>query len=920
MSSFKIDEIKVTLEDLPIGCVCWNTEAVPIYCNSKFLEIVGASSTEEARENYTLLYPEYQEDGNTSSELIEDKIKMTLKDGECHSDWILFNMSGEKFPVKVTLIATEFEDEKLVVAYLHDYREWNETIERMKEAEDRTQIMLDATPLCANFWDRNYNNIDCNQEAVNLFELKNKQEYLERFFELSPEIQPNGESSADLSAKNIKEAFDNGYCKFEWMHQKLNGEPIPSEITLVRVKRKDGYIVAGYTRDLRELKKTMAEKQEADERTQIMLDATPLCANFWDRNYNNIDCNQEAVNLFELENKQEYLERFFELSPEYQPNGEKSEDLAAGNIKEAFENGYCKFEWMHQKLNGEPIPSEITLVRVKREDGNIVVGYTRDLRELKKSMAQMREADERTQLMLDATPLCCNLWDRNYNNIDCNQEAVSLFELHDKKEYLDRFFELSPEIQPTGERSEDLAQKHISIAFNEGYCKFEWMHQKLNGEPIPSEIILVRVPYKEDFIVSGYTRDLREQKAFLEEINQTQKELEKARDKAEESAKSKSDFLANMSHEIRTPMNAIIGMTEIAHKAEEPEKVKYCLDRVQDAANHLLGLINDILDMSKIEAGKLSRVDSDFTIESMIKRVSNVISIRAEEMNQEFTVEIEQDVPSSIVSDKQRLVQVITNLLSNAVKFTPKNGEVKLRVSLLDEENDNCTLKFVVSDTGIGISKDQQTVLFQSFEQADSSISRSFGGTGLGLAISKSIVEMLGGEIWIESELGKGSDFIFTINAKIGKGDSEAEEDNEAKKSSIEVEDNTDIFKGKKVLLAEDVKINQEIITTLLGDTGVEIICADNGKIALDNFKQNSNVYDLILMDIHMPEMDGYQTTVKIREYEMAESLGKTPIIAMTANVFKEDINRCLEVGMNDHLGKPISYENMMRKLKEYLQ
>lgn len=261
------------------------------------------------------------------------------------------------------------------------------------ETEERVRIMLDATPLCCNLWDENYNNIACNQEAVNLFELKDKQEYLDRFYELSPEYQPDGRLSKDKALEMIKIAFEKGRNVFEWMHKKLNGEPVPSEIILVRVRHGDKYIVAGYTRDLRALKASIEEIREADERVRIMLDATPLCSNFWDEHYNNIDCNQEAVNLFELSSKEEYLERFHELSPEYQPDGRLSKEKAFEKIQQAFETGRANFEWMHQKLNGEPIPSEITLVRVKYKNKNIVLGYTRDLRELKKTVLLLNQLE-----------------------------------------------------------------------------------------------------------------------------------------------------------------------------------------------------------------------------------------------------------------------------------------------------------------------------------------------------------------------------------------------------------------------------------------------------------------------------------------------------------------------------------------------
>ncbi len=664
-----------------------------------------------------------------------------------------------------------------IVGGLQDIGErsaYREALTEKQLADERMQIMFDAMPFCCNLWDADYNNIDCNQEAANLFELSSKQEYLERFGELSPEYQPSGRLSSELALEKIKLAFETGYQRFEWMHQKLNGEPIPAEITLVRVKRGDAYIVAGYTRDLRELKAMLAETRAADERTQIMLDATPLCCNFWDANYNNIDCNQEAANLFELSSKQEYLERFAELSPEYQPNGRLSSELAMEKVKLAFETGYQRFEWMHQKLNGEPIPAEITLVRVKYGEGYIVVGYTRDLRELKAMLAEMRAADERTQIMLDATPLCCNFWDANYNNIDCNQEAANLFELSSKQEYLERFGELSPEYQPNGQLSSELALEKIKLAFETGYQRFEWMHRKLNGEPMPAEITLVRVKYGDGYIVVGYTRDLRELKAMLAEMRKTEEDLRVARDLAEDSARAKSEFLANMSHEIRTPMNAILGMTHLVLQTDITSRQRYYLEKAEQSAKLLLRIINDILDFSKIEAGKLEMEKIFFSLDDVLREVSDLVMGTASEKNLNLTINVDPSIPHLLTGDPLRLNQVLLNLTNNAIKFT-QSGRVEISASTEKRTDDTARLIFVVKDTGIGMTEEQVQGLFSPFSQADSSTTRKYGGTGLGLAICKSLVRLMGGTIWCESEVGIGTSFYFTTEFSIPREQNEDE-------------------------------------------------------------------------------------------------------------------------------------------------
>lgn len=389
--------------------------------------------------------------------------------------------------------------------------------------------------------------------------------------------------------------------------------------------------------------------------------------------------------------------------------------------------------------------------------------------------------------------------------------------------------------------------------------------------------------------------------------------LSRAAQKEREANKAKSAFLSRMSHEIRTPINAINGMTAIAKAANNHEKIMYSLEKIDSASKHLLGIINDILDMAKIESGKLELDYAPIDVQKMIDNIVNIIKFRAENKKQSLTVEVGDDVPKSIISDELRISQVITNLLSNAHKFTPENGKIVLRVMKQDELNGSCTIQFTVEDNGIGVSAEQQTRIFAAFEQASGSISRVYGGTGLGLAISKQLVELMEGEIWLESELGQGSKFNFTINAK--ECDMPlTDEESQAGKPVM-----SNAFKGQTILLVDDVDVNREIIAAVLEDTGANIIPAENGLKAVELFKKDPVLYNLILMDIHMPEMDGYEATGNIRSLNCDEAKN-VPIIAMTADVFKEDIEHCLEAGMDDHIGKPVDVEELFRKLYKRLQ
>ncbi|MCL2792079.1 MAG: ATP-binding protein [Spirochaetaceae bacterium] len=397
-------------------------------------------------------------------------------------------------------------------------------------------------------------------------------------------------------------------------------------------------------------------------------------------------------------------------------------------------------------------------------------------------------------------------------------------------------------------------------------------------------------------------------------------EMVKAKEKAQAASQAKSDFLANMSHEMRTPMNAIVGMTIIGKKAGSIDEKNHALNKIGDASYHLLGVINDILDMAKIEADKLEISTIEFHFEKLLQRVLTVIHFRADEKKQKLTVNVDSRIPQLIVGDDQRLAQVITNLLSNAVKFTPEGGEVHIDTSWTEEADNSCELRVDVIDSGIGISAEQQEKLFGAFEQAQSGTSREYGGTGLGLSISKRIVELMGGRIWVESELGKGAKFSFTVKSMRSKKD----EDTEDKYSEADnIQENDAVrpneFEGKRMLLAEDIEINREILIALLEDSGLIIDCAENGKEALDMIIADPEKHDIIFMDLQMPQMGGLDATKHIRALPPRQR-GRLPIIAMTANVFKDDINACLAAGMDNHLGKPLDIDKITVILRKYLK
>jgi len=391
---------------------------------------------------------------------------------------------------------------------------------------------------------------------------------------------------------------------------------------------------------------------------------------------------------------------------------------------------------------------------------------------------------------------------------------------------------------------------------------------------------------------------------------------EKAELEAERASQAKSDFLSHMSHEIRSPLNAVIGMINIANEEKTIEGIKVYLDKAGNAAKHVLGVINDILDMSKIEANKLELSDSEFDFPMMMTNIVDVTGIKAQEKHIQIVTDISKDIPSVVICDELRLAQVITNLMTNAIKFTPDNGKVQLNAQKLEEKDDEVTVRIEVADSGIGISPEQQAKLFSAYNQADRTIAKQFGGTGLGLAISKRIIEIMQGKIWVESELGKGAKFIFTLKMKKGKQGAAAGASATAPVPNLKAADLH--LQGYTILAAEDMDFNREVLSKYLEKTGVTLDYAENGKEAVEKFKVNYEKYCMILMDINMPEMDGDEATRIIRALDIPKAK-EIPIVAMTADVFKEDVEKCLSVGMNDHISKPIVPKIIYTKIKQHL-
>ncbi len=540
---------------------------------------------------------------------------------------------------------------------------------------------------------------------------------------------------------------------------------------------------------------------------------------------------------------------------------------------------------------------------------------SREITKRKNAEENLRKSEEKYRLLFEKSE--DPMW-VIYNNefMAANQAAASILGYSSPAELTSLHpSRLSPEYQPDGDTSFNKANRMIETAYQTGYHRFEWFHQRKNGEVFPVEVSLTRIPFENHDALFCVWHDISDSKQIRDELEEAKTEAEQARNEAQRANQAKSEFLANMSHELRTPMNGVLGASELLHSlCTTDDQLRY-VTIIEKSGESLLSLLNDLLDFSKIEAGRMELEVIDFDLDEMLGHVYRLIDIRATEKGLNFTVDKSDDLASYLSGDINRLQQILINLLGNAVKFTDE-GEVVLSVALSSDENN---IRFEVRDSGIGIPADKQPLLFQNFQQMETSTSRKFGGTGLGLAISKQLVSLMEGEIGVISEEGKGTCFWFEIPYRL------AQQEPVKRATQSPAPRAASPNSSCRILLAEDNVVNQMIARGMLNKLGYHRIdIVENGNEAVANLCNED--YDLVLMDVQMPECDGLTATRQIRGFPPYDDAMRgirnpvVPIIALTANAMTSDIEQCMKAGMNSHVSKPINLSLLAEELHKWLE
>ncbi|MDR2168340.1 MAG: PAS domain S-box protein [Clostridiales bacterium] len=896
------------LDACPMFIEKWDADFNLIDCNETAVELFEVESKYEFIARYDEFMPEFQPCGTSSAEYIAVYSKKALEEGFARYELMHQTARGEEVPVEVTNVRIKRGGEFIIIGYNFDLRDIKAAERKQRQASLLNQMILDSAPFIIAIWDHNRNLISISQHAAEFFGVSETEILSMRIFDYSPVVQPDGESSAEKISMYFEKTYDEGQSHFEWTHQTASGEIVPSEITAKRFNYNGEDVVVSYTADLRAIHAAMEKERETHELTQMIFNSAPIAIGLWDESGIPVQVSYHTKELFGAETAEGLNEKLEEYAHVLQPCGTPSMVMAMDNIKIAFEEGSSRFEWIYQDEDGAPLPMDIILKSFRHREKDRVISFASDLRKIKAAIEQSFEAESRALLLLDATPLSCFMA-RYYEDedgimrfraIDCNQATLDLFGFKTKEEAIKGFVGTFPKSKEVKE----FVFRKVAEAFDKGYNRFEFEQLHVSGEIIPCEITMVRIYYKGETVLAYYTQDLRELKRMIEELKRI--------DAAEEESRAKTRFLARMSHEIRTPMNAVMGITEIELQKDghSPETIEAFL-RIHNSSNMLLTIINDILDLSKAESGRMEIMPALYEVSSMVVDTVQLNLLHIGSKSIKFRLEIDENIPAYLIGDELRLKQILNNLLSNAFKYT-RIGEVVLTFKAESRGDEEVYLSMSVEDTGQGMTQEQVENLFAAdFTRFNLENNRVIEGSGLGMMITHHLITMMNGEISVTSVPGEGSIFTVCVPQKtcgsnpLGKEAVENLQKLEETQLSLKKVKKTrrEPMPYGRVLVVDDVESNLYVVKGILQPYKIAVETVTSGFDAVDKISDGEE-YDIIFMDHMMPKMDGIETTKRIRDMGY-----KKPIVALTANALKGVSSMFLENGFDGFISKPIDID-----------
>ncbi len=864
------------------------------YGNPKFFETTGYTPEEIIGENPRIIKHE-------NSDIDYKSMWETISSGNIwKGEFLNKNKQGNLFWEIATITPVKNFEGKIInyLAIKEDITQRKIAEKNLQRAKDFYLRLLEDFPVMVWQSDRNGNFNFFNKTFQAFTGIAIKPEQTQRFYDLI--LPRDREIFADAFAKSLKNQtpfvveyrLKDRYDSYRWV---LNhGRPFTD------MDGNYGGFIATCT-DIHDRKLVEERLIESEDRYRRMFEDSSLGIFKLDRSFQFISANMAFAQMFGYNNTVDFLIDI-NNSPDFFFPAFNSERHFIKNLVKSSENRFIVEKELF-KRDKSKIYTVIHLRKVHertRDKQFYMEGFIEDVTTRKLSEIKLQVSEQKFKSLFEKSYDAIIILDGDFI-VECNKKASEIFNRTSNSLIKKKFSSLSPEINPLGESNEEILHHRILQALKGEPQNFEWIHLR-GSKTFDAEISLIRIMMNNKYMVQAIVRDISEKKL-------AEKQLKQARDDAEKARMAQSEFLSLMSHEIRTPLNAVVSLTDLMlHEDQAPEQ-KENLNSVKISAAHLLRLIDDILDYNKIESGNIQFDLESFNIRDLVRQLQQAMEIKAREKGIKLLTLVADNVPAILIGDTLRLKQVLFNLVSNAIKFT-SHGQVSLRVEKRNQKTND--VYFEIEDTGIGISEARLDAIFDKFTQEESSTSRKYGGSGLGLTICKKLVELQNGKIYATSQKYKGSVFTFYLPFEEGIKLSGTFTERKTGKLSYTLD-------GLRILLVEDDKMNQFVATKVLEKKWKsDLHIVSSGDDALKSLSEK--YFDLVLMDILLPGMDGYELTRLIRSNFNNKIINPSiPIIALTADAFVETRQKSIEAGMNDFVSKPFDYDNLFEKLFSYL-